>query len=108
MPQLASGRAPVASRAFIRDERGFGELEQLLVRSGRGDVDAFADLYDHLAPRVFGLVTRLVPEATTAEAITCEAFVEAWRRSAAYDPARCSATAWVLVVAQRLALRARR
>lgn len=98
----------MASRAFLGDERRHGELEQLLVRSGRGDVDAFAELYDHLAPRVFGLVTRLVPHPAASEAITCEAFVEAWRRSASYDPDRCSATAWVLVVAQRLALRATR
>ena len=98
----------MASRAFLRDERRHGEPEQLLVRSGRGDVGAFAELYDYLAPRVFGLVTRLVPDPAAAEAITCEAFVEAWRRSASYDPDRCSATAWVLVVAHRLALRAAR
>ena len=98
----------MASRAFLRDERRHGELEQLLLRSGRGDVDAFAELYDHLAPRVYGLVTRLVPDPAASEAITCEAFVEAWRRSATYDPDRCSATSWVLVVAQCLALRAAR
>ena len=98
----------MASRAFLRDERRHGELEQLLVRSGRGDVAAFTELYDQLSPRVFGLVTSLVPSQAASEAITCEAFVEAWRRSATYDPDRCSATAWVLVVAQRLALRAAR
>ncbi len=98
----------MASRAFLRDERRHGELEQLLLRSGRGDVDAFAELYDQLAPRVYGLVTRLVPDPAASEAITCEAFVESWRRSASYDPDRCSATSWVLVVAQCLALRAAR
>ena len=98
----------MAPRASLGDERPQGELEQLLVRSGRGDVSAFTELYDRLSPRVFGLVTSLVPDPAASEAITCEAFVEAWRRSASYDPARCSATAWVLVVAHRLALRARR
>jgi RNA polymerase sigma-70 factor (ECF subfamily) len=98
----------VASRAFLRDGRRHSGLEQLLVRSGRGDVAAFTELYDQLSPRVFGLVTSLVPDRAAAEAITCEAFVEAWRRAASFDPDRCSATAWVLVVAQRLALRAAR
>ncbi|WP_165356919.1 sigma factor [Nocardioides zhouii] len=98
----------MALRAVSGDERRHDELEHLLVRSGRGDVDAFTELYDHLAPRVFGLVTRLVPDPAASEAITCEAFVDAWRRSASYDPERCSATAWVLVVAHRLAVRAAR
>ena len=98
----------MALRAISGGARRHGELEQLLVRSGSGDVDAFAELYDRLAPRVFGLVTRLVPDPVASETITCEAFVDAWRRSASYDPDRCSATVWVLVVAQRLAVRAAR
>lgn len=98
----------MALRAISGTARRHGELEQLLLRSGRGDVDAFAKLYDQLAPRVFGLVTRLVPDPATSEAIACEAFVDAWHRSASYDPDRCSAAVWVLVVAHRLAVRAAR
>ena len=105
---MASGRAPVASRAFLRDERRHGGLEQLLVRSGRGDVAAFTELYDQLSRGSSGWSRAWSRTAAASEAITCEAFVEAWRRSASYDPDRCSATAWVLVVAQRLALRAAR
>jgi RNA polymerase sigma-70 factor (ECF subfamily) len=95
----------VAGRPSAELEIGQADPEQLLLRSGRGDVDAFAELYDVLAPRVFGLVTSMVPAAVAAEAITCEAFVEAWRRSSTYDAERCSATAWVLVIAHGLARR---
>ena len=107
----------MATRATADDGKGDGHgdgqggpdaVECLLVRSGRGDVDAFAELYDRLAPRVFGLVTTLVQDPAAAEAVTCEAFVEVWRRSSAYDPERSSATAWTLVVAHRLAVRAGR
>ena len=83
-------------------------LEQLLLRSGRGDVDAFAEVYDELAPRVFGLVTCLVRDAAGAEAITEQAFLEAWRRAPTYDPTAASATAWVRALAHRLAARTAR
>ena len=98
----------MALRASLGDDDLAGRLADLLVRSGRGDVDAFAELYDHLAPRVFGMVTSVVQDATAAEDVTCEAFVEAWRRSSTYDPERCSAAAWVLVLAHRMAARAGR
>lgn len=98
----------MATRRTAPDDAGSGHPEQLLLRSAGGDSDAFAELYDLLAPRVFGLVLRLAPDAAAAETITCEAFVEAWRRSPTYDPARCDATAWLLLLAHRLAVRARR
>ena len=80
-------------------------LEQLLLLSGRGDVEAFAGVYDELAPRVFGLVTCLVRDAATAEAITEEVFLEVWRRAPTYDPTTSSARAWVLALTHRLAVR---
>ena len=98
----------MASRTIDHDIARHDPPEQLLLRSGRGDQEAFAELYDLLAPRVFGLVSCVVRDAAEAEAITCEAFVEVWRRAASYDTATCSATAWTLLVAHRLAVRARR
>ena len=80
-------------------------LEQQLLLSGRGDVEAFAGVYDELAPRVFGLVTCLVHDAATAEAITEEVFLEVWRRAPTYDPTTSSARAWVLALAHSLAAR---
>lgn len=98
----------MARRATTYDDVRDGPLERLLLRSGRGDTEAFAELYDALAPRVFGLVTCLVRDAAASEAITCEVFVEAWRRSSTYDPARASAAAWTLLLTHRLAVRTRR
>ena len=83
-------------------------LEELLLLSGRGDVEAFAGVYDELAPRVYGLATRLLGDAAAAEAVTVEAFLEAWRRASTYDPTTSSAAAWVLALAHRLAVRTAR
>lgn len=79
-------------------------LETLVVRSGTGDTAAFADLYDRLAPRVFAMVARLVRDPRADERISCDAFLEVWRRAATYDPATSDAAAWVLAVARRIAL----
>jgi RNA polymerase sigma-70 factor (ECF subfamily) len=83
-------------------------LERLLVRSGSGDAEAFAELYDRLAPHVFGMVTCLLRDEDAAESTTREAFVEAWRRAPTYDPSHSSAAAWMLVLAHRVGVRARR
>lgn len=93
-PHVGDGRPP--------------SLDELLVRSGRRDRSAFTDLYDRLAPRVFGLVSCLVRDPGEAERISCDAFLEVWRRAATYDPASSGAAAWVLGTARRLAVPASR
>nr|WP_300050399.1 sigma factor [uncultured Nocardioides sp.] len=99
----------MATRATPEADAGCAEpLERLLVRSGSGDTEAFAALYDRLAPRVFGMVTCVLRDDVASESITREAFVETWRRAPTYDPSRSSAAAWTLVIAHRAAVRARR
>ena len=76
MPQSGSGRTPVATRATPEADGGRAEpLERLLVGSGSGDAEAFAELYDRLAPRVFGMVTCLLRDEDAAASTTREAFV---------------------------------
>ncbi|MBS2939133.1 hypothetical protein KDN32_15440 [Nocardioides sp. J2M5] len=82
--------------------------DELLVRSGTADTAAFAELYDRLAPRVFGVVSCLVRDTGTAERISRDAFLEVWRLAATYDPATSGAAAWVLGVARRTAVPERR
>jgi RNA polymerase sigma-70 factor (ECF subfamily) len=76
----------------------------LLRRSAAGDESAFGELYDAVAPRVFGLVRRVVRDPAQAEEVTQEAFLEVWRTSSRFDPARGSALSWVLTIAHRRAV----
>lgn len=98
----------MVKRSTRADEGTRDAATVLLLRSGEGDQEAFAELYDLLAPQVFGLVSCLVRDPAGAEAVTCEAFLETWRRAASYEPDTCSATAWTLLLAHRLAVGARR
>jgi RNA polymerase sigma-70 factor (ECF subfamily) len=78
--------------------------DDLLKRVGQGDDAAFAQLYDHLAPRVYGLVKRVVTDPAQAEEVTQEALLEVWRTAARYQPERGSAAGWVLTIAHRRAV----
>lgn len=79
-------------------------LDALLVATARGDRAALGDLYDQTAPRVFGLVRRLLVDAAQAEEVTQDVFLEAWQTAARFDPARGNAVSWLLTLAHRRAV----
>ena len=60
----------------------------LMARVAKGDEPAFAELYDELAPTVYGIVLRVVRDPAQSEEVTQEVFVELWRQAARFDPAR--------------------
>jgi len=79
-------------------------LSELLQRAGRGDEEAFADLYDAVASRLHGLVLRVVRDPAQAEEVTQEAMVEIWRQSARFDPTLGSPLSWLMTIAHRRAV----
>jgi RNA polymerase sigma-70 factor, ECF subfamily len=79
-------------------------LANLLLRVQGGDQTAFAALYDHLAPTVFGVVQQVLRSQALAEEVTQEVFVELWRQAPRYDPQRGAVTTWVTTIARRRAI----
>jgi RNA polymerase sigma-70 factor (ECF subfamily) len=76
----------------------------LLRRVAAGDEAAFADLYDALAPAVYGTVKRVVRNPAQADEVAQEVFVDVWRSAPRFDPALGSASTWVLTLAHRRAV----
>ena len=76
----------------------------LIARVAKGDERAFAELYDELAPTVYGIVQRVVRDPAQSEEITREVFVELWRHAARFDPARGSVRSWAVTIAHRRAV----
>jgi RNA polymerase sigma factor (sigma-70 family) len=72
------------------------------------DERALAALYDETSHHVFGLVRRMVRDASTAEEVVEDAYFQVWRQAVRFDPARGSALAWLLAIARSRALDALR
>ncbi len=100
MDAAPSDRTPVGGAAPVAADA----LPDLLVRSARGDENAFAGLYDATARRVHGLVLRVCRNPAIAQEVTQEVYLEIWRQSARYSPDRGSALAWMLTIAHRKAV----
>ncbi len=78
--------------------------DELLRQVARGDESAFTALYEAVSPRVYGLARRVVRDPAQAEEVAQEALVEVWRSAARFDPAKGSATSWILTITHRRAV----
>jgi RNA polymerase sigma-70 factor, ECF subfamily len=61
--------------------------DELLVRAGQGDVDAFAELLDRHQGAVYRYCWRIFRNHHTAEDLAQELFVKLFRHAARYEPA---------------------
>lgn len=88
-----------------RDEESpVARHQELLTRVAQGDQVAFSELYDQLAPRVLGLVRRLLRDYAQSEEVTQEIFLEIWQTAPRFDPNKGRASTWILTMAHRRAV----
>ena len=79
------------------------DLADLLRRTAKGDRAAFAALYRATSPKLYGLVSRILPSGEAGEALQ-EAYVKIWERASDFDAAKGSPLAWMATVARNKAL----
>ncbi|WBU36694.1 ECF RNA polymerase sigma factor SigK [Homoserinibacter sp. YIM 151385] len=79
-------------------------LEDLLTRTAAGDRQAFAELYDRMSARVFGLVKRLLLDHAQSEEVSQEIFLEIWQSASRYAPEKGGAVGWILTMTHRRAV----
>jgi RNA polymerase sigma-70 factor (ECF subfamily) len=84
------------------------ELRQLLAQVAEADRAAFAQLYDRVSGRLFGIIGRVLPRAELAEDALQETFVRIWQRAKSYDEAIASPMAWMATIARNQAIDLRR
>jgi RNA polymerase sigma-70 factor (ECF subfamily) len=87
-----------------QDEVRTSTPDELLLRVAQADQVAFGELYDQTAPRVMGLIKRLLKDHSQSEEVTQEVFLEIWQNATRFDPTRGSASSWMLTMAHRRAV----
>lgn len=68
------------------------------------DVSAFEELYDRHSRIVYALVLRILQQASTAEEVVQDIFLQLWRNAAQYDGSRGPFVPWLLTLARNRAL----
>jgi RNA polymerase sigma-70 factor (ECF subfamily) len=79
-------------------------FERLLDLISQGDQQAFSELYDRTAPRVLGLVKRVLVDHAQSEEVAQEVFLEIWRTASRFESQRGSAMSWILTMSHRRAV----
>jgi RNA polymerase sigma-70 factor (ECF subfamily) len=87
-----------------RVDQAPASLEDLLTAVASGDRGAFAELYDRTAPRVLGLIKRLLIDHSQSEEVAQEVFLEIWQTATRYQPTKGAAVTWMLTMAHRRAV----
>lgn len=85
-------------------DNGAADLSALLSAVAVGDQQAFAEVYDATAARVFGLVHRVLQDRGQAEEVAQEVFLQVWRSAGSFDATRGSGLTWILTLAHRRAV----
>jgi len=76
----------------------------LIQRVATGDRSAFAELYDSLSARAFGLILRVLVDRSQSEEVLQEVFLEVWQSADRFTPKRGQGRSWVLTIAHRRAV----
>lgn len=80
------------------------ELADLLFRSGQGDRQAFAALYQATSAKLFGFALRILSRRDLAEEALQDAFVNIWHHAAGYRPDKAAVMTWMTTIVRNRCL----
>jgi len=80
------------------------ELSTLLSRSGLGDRQAFAALYEKTSAHLYAVVLRIQRDRTLAEDLLQEVYVSVWKAAAGFDAAQSQPLTWLTSIARNRAI----
>jgi RNA polymerase sigma-70 factor (ECF subfamily) len=78
--------------------------ESLMRRLADGDHAALGEFYDRFAGLANGLALRILRDASEAQDVVQEVFVQVWRQAARYDVGRGSPEAWLCTITRTRSL----
>jgi RNA polymerase sigma-70 factor (ECF subfamily) len=79
-------------------------LSEWLARCAIGDRQAFRSLYEATAPRLLGVIARLVGRGALAEDLLQDVYVRVWKAAGQFRPGAGSPMAWLAAAARYRAI----
>lgn len=79
-------------------------IAPLILRVAAADRTAFRALYAAAAPKLMGVLLRLLGTKAEAEDAMQEVFTRVWTRAGRYDPAMGRGMSWLIAIARNLAI----
>ncbi len=80
------------------------ELTALVQQVAEGDQSALATLYDTTNRLLYGLILRVLNDASSAEEVLLDVYTQVWRQAASYDTSRGAPLAWLTTIARSRAI----
>lgn len=102
-PTSVGRKSRTAMRAKGQPAEGVARWSRLIEAVAKSrDRAAFADLFEHFAPRVKTFMTRSGATEASAEELAQETMLTVWRKANRFDPASVGAAAWIFTIARNL------
>ncbi|GJE39660.1 sigma-70 family RNA polymerase sigma factor [Methylobacterium persicinum] len=98
--RAAAGRGDGALGSAQRDE----DCARLIAGIAREDRAALRALYEATAPKLLGIILRIVGDRGAAEDTLQEVFVRIWQRAGSYDAASGTPLVWLAAIARHRAI----
>jgi RNA polymerase sigma-70 factor, ECF subfamily len=89
---------PIAQSPLNRGDAG--DEMRLVARIRAGDQQAMSELYDRYGKVVYAVSLRVLQDASAAEDVLQDVFLQLWRNPDAFDASRGSLAAWLAVIAR--------
>lgn len=76
----------------------------LLLATGRGDRQAFEQLYRQISPYLFAVALRMLHQRSQAEEVLHDTMLTIWQRAGSYDPTLSSPKTWMTALIRHRAI----
>lgn len=80
------------------------ETQELVCMLKQRTRESFAELYDKYSPALYGIICKIINDATAAEDVLQEAFVKIWKNIDNYAEEKGALFTWVLSIARHTAI----
>jgi RNA polymerase sigma-70 factor (ECF subfamily) len=95
---------PEREPSYSVETRSNADDVELVRRMVEADETALGALYDRWSRPLYSLVLQLTRDPLEAEDVVEDTFWQAWKKAAAYEPARGAVSTWLFTIGRRKAL----